>query len=51
MKCVFCCCQWKRLRLDSLLAGLRQESSEETLEEALGKTASYLEDIKLRYSL
>ncbi|XP_075881587.1 coiled-coil domain-containing protein 180 [Nelusetta ayraudi] len=42
--------QWKRLRLDSLLAGLRQESSEETLEEALGKTASYLEDIKLSCS-
>lgn len=42
------CCQWRKLRLDNLLAGLRQESSEDTLKTSLDKTASYMEDIKLR---
>ncbi|XP_022622288.1 coiled-coil domain-containing protein 180 [Seriola dumerili] len=38
--------QRKKVRLDDLLAGLRQESSEDTLKTSLDKTVLYLQDVK-----
>ncbi|XP_073322889.1 coiled-coil domain-containing protein 180 [Pagrus major] len=38
--------QRKKVHLDDLLAGLRQESSEDALKTSLDKTVNYLQDIK-----
>ncbi|XP_045890722.1 coiled-coil domain-containing protein 180 [Micropterus dolomieu] len=38
--------QRKKLRLDDLLGGLRQESGEDALKTALDKTVHYLQDVK-----
>ncbi|XP_051250618.1 coiled-coil domain-containing protein 180 isoform X2 [Dicentrarchus labrax] len=38
--------QRKKVRLDDLLGGLRQESSEDSLKTSLDKTVRYLQDIK-----
>ncbi|XP_056231748.1 coiled-coil domain-containing protein 180 isoform X2 [Seriola aureovittata] len=38
--------QRKKVRLDDLLAGLRQESSEDALKTSLDKTVLYLQDVK-----
>ncbi|XP_058492662.1 coiled-coil domain-containing protein 180 isoform X2 [Solea solea] len=42
--------QGKKMRLDDLLAGLREQSSEDTLKTSLEKTVLYLQEIKDSYS-
>ena len=43
------CVQRKKVRLDDLLGGLRQEGSEDNLRISLNRTVQYLQDIKHRY--
>ena len=44
--CVF---QRKKVRVDNLLGGLRQESSEDALKRCLDKTVVCLQDMEHRY--
>ena len=48
-RCFAACRQSKMVRLDNLLAGLRQGSNEDSLKTSLGKVVRYLREIKQRY--